>query len=84
MSDNNLFENLREEERSVDESEMGDSTADFFVEDVPLKDEPTTGQRPGILTDMDAPTGKGVSLSIYSYYQKQAYNNDKSAFYSYT
>ena len=63
--DKNVFENLRDDEsRSEDSSEMGDSTADFFVDDrEPIEDEAmASGQRPEDLGKVDTEEGQSVSI----------------------
>ena len=62
MANNNVFESLREEERSEESSEMGDSTADFLVQDEPLRDEPTAGQGPVILEEENTLIDGSVSI----------------------
>ena len=58
--DNNVFETLRDKERSSEGSEMGESTADFF-EDDGTQQEPTSGLRPDNLGEVDTKVGQSVS-----------------------
>jgi hypothetical protein len=63
--DNNVFENLRDDEsRSEESSEIGDSTADFFVDDSEetLPGARASGQRPDDLGEVDTKEGQSVSI----------------------
>ena len=62
-NDNNVFETLRDDEdRSVEESEMGSSTADFLEEDRESNSGQAPGPRPDDLSDVDTKVGQSVSI----------------------